>query len=439
MKPRIPAEILKLLRGSAMIFVCRILGAAAVFVTQVVLARWIGAEELGHYVYAFSWSLMIGTIATLGFPASSFRTIGHGIALGDEGYIRGFVRRGTQIIVGTSVLACAIGLAVVYSTSQSGSSSHMAVFMLAMLIVPIFALLRWQSSIAYGHSWFGLAIIPENLVRPLMLLLAIILVWNTRGQLDATVVMLLNMIMTMTVTFALGLAVSRSRTARNPAPAQPVYATTDWFNTAIPLLFVILFTNYFMELNLVIAGRHLGAEQLAVFNAAFRTAFLISFGIQAVDAYILPRAAQLHAVKDTASLQKLISRASRLKLVGALLAIVCLVFAGNQILGLFGPGFVAAYPSLIIIACAQLLVAALGPLTYLLAIYGHQYHCLYVFAASLLLMLGMHSYLSGAYGINGAAVTVATVMGLQSLWLYILVVKKLHLSPSAFSGLLTRK
>ncbi len=416
-----------------MIFSSRILGAAAVFVTQVILARWIGAEELGYYVYAFSWSLMLGTIATLGFPASSFRTIGHGIALGNDGYIRGFIRRGSQIIIFTSLLICAVGLAVVQYMGKAELDSHTGVFLVAMIIVPIFAMLRWQSSIAYGFSWFGLAIIPENLIRPLMLLVAIILLWNATDKFSAADVMLLNMVVTLVVTFALYWAVIRKK-RRILEPVKPSYETTAWFNTAIPFLFIVLFTGYFMEMNLIIAGKYLPAEQLAVFNASFRTAFLISFGIQAVDAYILPRAAQLHAKKDTASLQQLISRASQIKLIGALIAIVFLLLIGKNILGLFGPEFISGYTALMVIACSQLIIAGLGPLTYLLAIYGYQYHCLYVFAVSFIVILGMHGYLTNYYGINGAAMTVAVVMVLQAIWLYILVVRKLRLSPSAFSA-----
>ena len=244
-------ELIRLLSGSAMIFGCRVLGAASVFVTQVLLARWMGAEQLGYYVYAFAWSLLLGTVATVGFPASSFRIIGHALALGQEGRIRGFVRRGTQIIVIGSVLACLAGFGFLALGGRTAGGLHLAVFVPALLMIPVFALMRWQSSIAYGHAWMVLAVAPENLLRPLILLV-VVAAWYMVATLDAPTVMYLNLAVTLLITAALAWVVSAKRRMRIPEPPPPQYAHGEWFRYALPLLIIVIFSNYFMELNLIV-------------------------------------------------------------------------------------------------------------------------------------------------------------------------------------------
>ena len=50
-------------------FVIRVTGAAVIFLSQILLARWMGGVEFGIYVYAWTWLQMIGDIIHLGLAA----------------------------------------------------------------------------------------------------------------------------------------------------------------------------------------------------------------------------------------------------------------------------------------------------------------------------------------------------------------------------------
>ena len=49
-------------------FVCRIVAAITVIIMQVALARWMGAEQLGIYIYAFAWCVLLAAVAGRGLP-----------------------------------------------------------------------------------------------------------------------------------------------------------------------------------------------------------------------------------------------------------------------------------------------------------------------------------------------------------------------------------
>ena len=56
-------------------FVIRVIGAVIIFLSQILLARWMGGVEFGIYVYAWTWLQMIGDIVHLGLPLTAQRTI----------------------------------------------------------------------------------------------------------------------------------------------------------------------------------------------------------------------------------------------------------------------------------------------------------------------------------------------------------------------------
>ena len=97
-------EIAKLVSGSSFIFGCRVAGAIIVFLTHIYLARWMGAEQLGYYVYAFALVVLLSTIAGVGFPAASLRVIGQGLADNDLARIRGFIEYGWQVTLLASLV-----------------------------------------------------------------------------------------------------------------------------------------------------------------------------------------------------------------------------------------------------------------------------------------------------------------------------------------------
>ena len=63
---------LKLLSGSAFIFCCRVGGAGLTFLMQILLARWMGAEQLGVFVFVQAIFIILSQMMTLGYPLAIF-------------------------------------------------------------------------------------------------------------------------------------------------------------------------------------------------------------------------------------------------------------------------------------------------------------------------------------------------------------------------------
>jgi O-antigen/teichoic acid export membrane protein len=416
----------RMLGGSAFIFGCRVAGAALTLLTQILLARWMGASEFGIYVIAFSWCLLLATVTSLGLPIAAIRFIGLGIAQDRNAYIRGFVGRGSQLTVIASLLAAGLGIATVWQLPLGGS--FRPAMTLALLALPAMSLLFFYSGVANSFSRFSLGFLPVNVLRPAIFCLLVLAAWSRRDALAAEVVMLLQLLAIATVSAGSLLAVRRYLAERVGSGA-PEYDGRLWLRTAIPMLVTTLFSAYFAEISVILAGWFLPTEEVARFHVSFRLALLVNFGLVAVDAATAPDLARLYAAGDKRQVQQLLDRATRVRFVGALIAVGLFLAAGRWVLGWFGPEFVAAYPLLLILAGGQLVLAGVGPVARVLTITGQQDRALVVSVTALALAVVLIGAMTPLLGTAGAAAAAAVSLSIWALWLRRLLVRYTGFRP----------
>ncbi|MGD8589297.1 MAG: oligosaccharide flippase family protein [Chromatiales bacterium] len=431
------SELLALGKSSSFLFAMRIFGAAIVYLTQVLLARWAGPHELGVYVFAFSWVIIISNLAVMGFPTVAVRVIGAGLANGEHGLARGFINRSYQLVVGYGFILAALAWLILIWWYPDMGKDKMIPLLVAFSIVPFFSLMRIQGGFAHAFSWFRTRDLTNQVLRPLMLLLAIWVVWISGNPLSAVLVITMHFIIILILDAGQSYVLFRGF-KRTLNPVQPAYQTTMWIRAAIPLFFVSLFTLYYPELNMILVGSFMSESDVAIYNACFRTAFIIAFGLIAVDSVILPRISYLFEIGATQELQRLISRSTLLKVFGSIFSLCVLAVAGKQILNLFGAEFVHGYTTLLLLGLAQMIRAIGGIAAEFLAVTGHQDRCLPVFTIALIATVALNSLLVPTFGLTGAAVSVVLVITASTIWLNVLVLRYLGVAPSIFAVKLTK-
>lgn len=422
-------DLMLLGRKSSLLFMSRVTGAAAVYVTQILLARWVGAAELGMYVLAFSWCIVISQLSVIGFPTLAVKVIGAGMAQNKPGAIHGFVKGSRRIVLYSSFVFSLLAGAFVYWRGGWELTPTVVSFLIAFACVPFFSITRVQGGVAHGFSWFLIKELPNQLLRPLLLLLSIWTAWFLGFPLSAAVVLLMH----FTIIFFLYVGQTALIAYRIPNDIKqhaPEYHRRDWLKTGFPLFVISLFTMYYPELNAILIGTFLSESDVAVFNACFRTAFLIAFGMSAVNAVVLPRASFMYAKNDLAGLQRVISHASLIQFGGALVALVGLIGFGREILAIFGAEFVRGYNELLVLGSALLIRASNGAAVELLGVTGQQNRCLLVSIVSIAATIGLNIWMIPKFGLLGGALTVLAVTMVSVIWINLIVVRRLGVHPS---------
>src|ERR1700676_3243780 len=83
------ASLTKRLAGT--IFVIRVISAALAYLSQILLARWMGGSDYGVYVYVWTWVLLLGSMMDFGISASAQKIIPEYRAGGEQALLRGFL------------------------------------------------------------------------------------------------------------------------------------------------------------------------------------------------------------------------------------------------------------------------------------------------------------------------------------------------------------
>ncbi len=394
-------ELKAMLSGAGFIFACRICGAGLVFITQVLLARWMGAEQLGIYVFAYSWCIVLAAAATLGLPGAAFRVISESLIAKDHGLIRGFVSRSRIFTLGTSLLLVAVTAVIVTSTSLVPETQHTTI-LVAMLWIPLFSLMQLQENIAHAHSWFGLAFLPTTVSRPLLFLLIVASTFFADQALSAERVMVFQLAAMLVLAIVQTTLISK-RLQKTTHHAAQRTETTKWLHTALPLLLVGMYLGYFPEVSVIVASFYLTPAEIAIYNVDLRLTMLISFGIFAIDGINRPVIAQLYASGNMTAVKNRITQATHLMLWPSLLATIIFYFFGQEILSIFGAEFVIGHETLMLLCVCQVLIAFSGPSASTLSATGHQQLCLRAFVISFVVLIPLTAILTPIYASKGAS------------------------------------
>src|SRR6266545_7936442 len=157
------ASLTKRLAGT--IFIIRVVSAALAYLSQILLARWMGGSDYGVYVYVWTWVLLLGSMMDFGISASAQKIIPEYRTAGQHALLRGFLTgsRWMTFIVSTIVSLLLAG--VVKGLSPWIDANAIVPLYIGCLTLPAFVVANTQDGIARSHDWMRLGLMPQFIVR----------------------------------------------------------------------------------------------------------------------------------------------------------------------------------------------------------------------------------------------------------------------------------
>lgn len=402
------------LRDGLLAFAVRVLSAGILYLSQVVLARWMGSFEYGIYISVWTWVLVLGGLSGLGLATVMIRLVPEYREMGEQARLRGLLLFGRLTAFGAATVTALLALTGLKLFGAGLSGTFVLPAYVALFCLPMIALGDVQDGIGRGAGYLAEALLPPYVLRPLLVLLAMAgahaLGWRIGAEtaIGAAVVACW-----LSAAIQALLLRRRLRAIVTPGPAQR--APDLWLRMSLPLLAISGSELLLQNTDLLVIAYFLSPEQGAIYFAAGKTMALVMFVHYAVGSAVAKHFSALNARGDRAALVAFMRDAVRWTFWPSLAAAVLLLALGRPLLGLFGPRFVDGYPLMFVLVAGFLGRAAMGPSEFLLNMLGQQKACAAVIASMAVLNIALQVVLVPQLGSLGAAGATAFVLTLGAL------------------------
>ncbi len=423
----------KLIKGAAGTTGLRLTFACLGFVTAILLARHLGPSGYGAYTFVMVLVGFLTIPSELGIPGLAVREIAVANANRDWSQMRGFIQRAHQGIAVLSVTLIAAGVIALLLLGDQIDPVRRQSMWLGVALVPLISFGALRSAMLRGLRKVILGQMPEQVVRPavLVVLIGLVLALGT-GDLSPPVVMLCQIAATL-VAFCWGVVVFLRHCPPELARAVPVFRTREWILSTIPfgLSATMMLVNG--RTDILALGLFREDAEVGVYRVAVQMALPVIFALQAVNMIQAPHIAHLYATGDRKRLQTMVTRSSQAVLaVAGCAAFVVIAFGEPLIRLMFGPHFVAAHTPLVILAIGQLVNAGMGSVASLLNMTGHERDTTKIVLVAAMLNLTLNLVLTPIWGMLGAATATATSLIVWNVIMWRMVKRRIGIHASPF-------
>ena len=422
----------QLLTRSGGLMAARVAGGAIALLTNILIARYYGAEALGIFALVMAAVSLVAIVLPLGFQAVSILFVSRYLEQGRRDLVAGFADRGYRNIARLTGVA-ALGVVVGAIAAPAGGWHEQVIcagFVAAM--APAVALINLNCNILNGHRRQFAGLLPDLLIKPALMTAAVGL---TIVLFDGASIPL----MLGAICLALWAAALCHVPAMRPVLAgvrkAPAPEAKRWREAAWPWMAISALSDYFIELHLLLAGMLAAPAQIAVLHVCFRLRMLAAFGLRALYALILPDIFASYERKDKAEFRSNIARANALALVYAVTVCLAIVPLGNWVLSLFGEAFENGRAILLIVCSAMISRAVFGPAPAIMAMKGQHGSVIWILSLGTAISLALGLALFPALGVEAIAIAYTVSYSLIAVAQWWWVKRKTGIDCSIFAGL----
>jgi O-antigen/teichoic acid export membrane protein len=415
-------------------FMVRVLSAAIAYVSQVLLARWMGEFEYGIFVVVWVGAVILGGLACLGFQTAILRFVPEYLERGEVPLLRGVVIGSRLQGLAASTLLALIGAAGLYYFGDRLSSYYVIPLYLGAITLPMLAVGEIQDGLSRSFNWADLALWPAYIIRPLLILIFMGgALWFGAG---ATAVTAMGSVIAATYITSMVQLLSLERRMRKAVPRGPrKYDPLLWVGVALPIFVVEGFFNLLTNVDIILVGHYMSPDQAGIYFAAAKTMALVHFIYYAVRAGSAQRFSQYYANGDRARLAAFVRDTLHWTFWPSLAMVGLMLLAGKLLLSLFGASFVGGYPILFVLSIGLLFRASIGPAETLLIMAGQQGISAAVYTLTFFFNVAMNVFLIPRYGLLGAAAATSTALAAESLAVYYIAYRRLGIRCSIVHAL----
>jgi O-antigen/teichoic acid export membrane protein len=420
----------QLVRGVLGVGGLKLLSMPLTLGASVLLARELGPEGYGQYVFVLSLITMLALPVGPGIGQLITREVAKYQHSEQWALFRGVLRRSNQWVV----LAATFFLFVVVSAAcwyaKWDANDRWALLLIASLLVPLFGFNTIRSNTLQGLRHVVLAQLPDLLLRPAVHLVAAgILLFA--GLLNPATALGAQIAGTG-VAFLVGALFLKRKIPGKVRMSVPEYRTPEWGKAIMPFTLLAAVGTLNSQIGILVLGWLGQPEDVAALQIGMSGSALVVFFLALINLVISPHIIKAREEGDKVKLKMLSRYSARAALVGALPIGLPLIFIGDKIVHYFyGDEYInSAVLPLAILTAGQLFNVACGSVGQFLSMSGYEKDTLLGQVIALMASVALAVVLAPEFGAVGAASAVTAGLVIWNLVLAWLFKKRLGFMPT---------
>lgn len=420
----------QLVRGVLGVGGLKLLSMPLTLGASVLLARGLGPEGYGQYVFVLSLITILALPVGPGIGQLITREIAKYQYSEQWSFFRGVLRRSNQWVV----LAATLFLVVVVSAASWYAkwevNDRWTLLLVASFLVPLFGFNTVRSNTLQGLRHVVLAQLPDLLLRPAVHLAAaaMLLLFGLLNPVTA----LGAQIVGTGVAFLVGALFLLRKIPDQVRMSVPEYRTAEWGKAIMPFTLLAAVGTLNSQIGVLILGWLGKPEDVAALQIGMSGSALVVFFLALINLVISPHIIKAREENNKVKLQMLSRYSSRAALLGALLIGLPLIFIGDTIVHYFyGDEYInSAVLPLAILTAGQLFNVACGSVGVFLTMSGYEKDTLLGQVVALMASVTLAVILIPDFGAVGAASAVTAGLVIWNLVLAWLFKKRLGFMPT---------
>jgi O-antigen/teichoic acid export membrane protein len=416
-------------------FVAKASGLGLSFLSQLVLARLLGAQNFGYYIYVWTWIHVLNMFASLSYDVVAIRFVADYKARQEWGLLKGFLKHTyrSAFIFSLIILALTVSALGVFHWHGFMEERVATLFYVAIPLLPISAGLRIQTGILRGTGQAILAMSLDAVLYPFLIALGVgVCALFGPAPVSPSTAMFSSIGATLIVFFIQRACIRRDLSVSLKA-AQPHFSSRQWLGAAASITVATGFQHLIRQIDILIVGNVVGKTEAGIYSVASRMAGLVPMGLEVANYGSAHLFAHLYGQGLGDVLQRVVFFTARVTFLLTVPAVIFLFLWGDVIMVLFGKEFIGGILILRILIFGQLANALTGPNGLLMNMTGHHKEMALitglVLATDILLMWLLVPY----WGAVGAAAATSLTLILRNTIIVFRVWQHLRINSTVFS------
>lgn len=424
------AQLLKATSGTAGLKGINIL---LTLVTGILLARTLGPENYGIYGFVVSLVTLLGLPTKAGLPTLLVRETAKNQMNQNWRLIRGLFKLSNIFVFSYSLVIAAVAGIFVWWQWGGEDVIKANTFLWALLLLPLVAYEGVRTGTLRGLRWVVSSQLPEQLIRPLVMILLIGSCLLMGKELTSITAIQFNTFAALAA-FIVGAYFLNKALPKDVKKATSEYDFKPWAASLVPLSLFAGLKMLDSQVSIILLGFLGTVEEVGLFRVAATGAALVAFGLTAVNMALAPQVARLYNAGEMQKLQRTITLSTRaIAMVSFPVAIIFIVWGEELITLVFGIEYAGAATALAILCLGQLINASAGSVAVVLNMTGNDKKTLYGVLVALVSNVSLAFFLIPMLGIVGAAIGYAFSLSLWNVTLMYMAKKHTGLNTFLIS------